>query len=801
MKRYFFFYMLITVEILWLSSTSQAAFDRDLEPLIINGSATSTFLGRPIDGIRAYAYSSASGTWTAVPFQVDEFVWPDYPNDSKKVVWDGDGILTAYDEIVLMAGDVGDKAPNNSSWPENVESRRTMRYEVVITDPATLESGYVYIFFSNSMATNPSSYVTYHNDYVKSAVYGIGHDTDDANGLPDSLAIAGNNIDFLDSWRIRALIRKIVIEADIGIGGGKVPFTGTNIYFSEDMDDSFNLKYSFITIEVKADAYHEIDSLKVRAGQVRILRQHTLAIRITTTGIEETSRIPILTRYYRDMVQFKPAFNLDLGDDVKQIDADYISFAQGFNSNAFGMRFFGDDFFSPSGTQDSLIDREPPDVVFLHAINSNDWPGKHWIGYSGLTFSKVKNASLLQITDLNGEMINPGVPKFFYQDLNREPYDPIDIYGLSGLRIYNWSKPPAQSFDIDATVRYYYFTKNQTRSQLRQVFEKYKNPGSVIVYQQQYLDTIPPGRITDLTAASRTDSTITIQWTARGDDGDAGGPAKLYVIRYSNVEPKDPPGGYDWTWWSNIAKTVPNPPDPAEPGTKQSLLVAGLSEATPYYFRINVVDFSGKESGLSNIASGTTTPVELVNFTGHKTEQNGIMLQWVTASETNNLGFAVERQHAGDALWKEIGFIKGAGTTAEEQRYTFIDTPGRPGEWHYRLKQIDADGAFVYSHTIQVTVTAPQEFVLQQNYPNPFNPETTISFQVPETATGQMLLVIYDMLGRQVSTLLDKPAQSGYYNIKWDGCDETGNPASSGVYIYRLRSGSFTATKKMIKLQ
>ncbi|MBN1482552.1 T9SS C-terminal target domain-containing protein [candidate division KSB1 bacterium] len=799
MKKYFFIFMLITVEILWLSSTGRAAFDRDLEPIIINGSATATFLGKPIAGIRAYVYSSASGTWTPIPFQVDEFTWPDYPAGAKKVVWDGDGILTAYDEIVLMGRDAGDKAPDNSSWPDNVESRRNLRYEVAITDPATLESGYSYIFFSNSLSTNAGSYVSYYNEHVKSAVYGIGHNTDDASGLPDSLAIAGNNIDFLDSWRIRALIRKIVIEADLG--AGKVPFTGTDIYFAEDMHSSFKLKYGFITITVNANAYHEIDSLKVRAGQVRILREHTLAIKISTTGIEETSRIPILTRYYRDMVQFKPAFSLDLGDDVKEIDADYVSFAQGFNSNAFGMRFFGDDFTLEDGTQDSLIDRAPPDVVFLRDINQEDWPGKYWVGYSGLAFSKIKNASLLQITDLNGEMINPGIPKFFYQDLNREPYDPLDIYGLSGMRIYSWSKPPATSFDIDATVRYYYFTKNQTRSELRQLFKKYKNAGSLLVYEQKYLDTIPPGPITDLAVKARTDSTITIEWTARGDDGDGGGPADYYIIRYSTVEPNDPAGGYDWTWWSYTAQTIPNPPAPAEPFTKQSLVVTGLTEATTFHFRMNVVDHAGQPSGLSNVASGWTTPVELVSFVGSVNDQNGILLQWSTASETNNLGFAVERQRSGDTIWKEVGFVHGAGTTSEEQRYTFIDAPGQPGEWTYRLKQVDTDGSSVYSDPVLVTIAAPREFVLQQNYPNPFNPETTISFQVPETATGEMILVIYDMLGRQVRTLMKKQAQPGYYSIKWDGYDDAGTLASSGVYIYRLRVGTFTATKKMVKLQ
>lgn len=88
----------------------------------------------------------------------------------------------------------------------------------------------------------------------------------------------------------------------------------------------------------------------------------------------------------------------------------------------------------------------------------------------------------------------------------------------------------------------------------------------------------------------------------------------------------------------------------------------------------------------------------------------------------------------------------------------------------------------------------PTSFVLEQSYPNPFNPSTTISFAIPYSTF--VILKMYDLLGREVATLVDKPLQPGRYTITWDA---TGHP--SGVYYYRLVAGLFTDTKNLILLK
>ncbi|MBD3340003.1 MAG: T9SS type A sorting domain-containing protein [Candidatus Lokiarchaeota archaeon] len=83
-------------------------------------------------------------------------------------------------------------------------------------------------------------------------------------------------------------------------------------------------------------------------------------------------------------------------------------------------------------------------------------------------------------------------------------------------------------------------------------------------------------------------------------------------------------------------------------------------------------------------------------------------------------------------------------------------------------------------------VSIPTKYYLSQNYPNPFNPETKINFQIPKS--GKVTVKIYDILGREVKTLVDDFYYAGNYNISWDGSDELGNSVASGVYFYQLQA-------------
>jgi hypothetical protein len=93
----------------------------------------------------------------------------------------------------------------------------------------------------------------------------------------------------------------------------------------------------------------------------------------------------------------------------------------------------------------------------------------------------------------------------------------------------------------------------------------------------------------------------------------------------------------------------------------------------------------------------------------------------------------------------------------------------------------------------------PQRFALEQNFPNPFNPSTTIRYELPED--GLVNVTIYDMMGRQVSTLVSSQQAAGYKSIQWNATNDFGKPISAGVYLYKIQAGEFVQTKKMVLLK
>ncbi|MBH31265.1 MAG: laminin G [Candidatus Marinimicrobia bacterium] len=93
----------------------------------------------------------------------------------------------------------------------------------------------------------------------------------------------------------------------------------------------------------------------------------------------------------------------------------------------------------------------------------------------------------------------------------------------------------------------------------------------------------------------------------------------------------------------------------------------------------------------------------------------------------------------------------------------------------------------------------PSSFALHQNYPNPFNPVTTIRYDVPDD--GLVRIIIYDLMGRKIKTLVDGVSTPGRYSITWNGTDDFGKPVSSGMYFYRMKSIDFQSVKKLMLLK
>ncbi len=280
------------------------------------------------------------------------------------------------------------------------------------------------------------------------------------------------------------------------------------------------------------------------------------------------------------------------------------------------------------------------------------------------------------------------------------------------------------------------------------------------------------------------------------------------------------------TSWTNISAGLPNLPvmcivhyktatdrDVLFVGTDVGVYVKdGTNNWAPYNTGLPNVVVTELEilytGGTNKLRAGTygrglwetnidaALPVEFSSFTG-SFNNNSVTLKWTTETETNNYGFDVERKSKNNETeeWAKIGFTNGSGNSNSPKNYSFEDKNINYGTYCYRLKQIDNSGQFKHSDIVEVfTGTAPTIYALRQNYPNPFNPSTTIKYQIPKS--GLVQLKIFNLLGSEVALLVNEVKAEGEYSVNFDASN-----LPSGVYLYKLQSGKFVETKKLMLLK
>ena len=185
-------------------------------------------------------------------------------------------------------------------------------------------------------------------------------------------------------------------------------------------------------------------------------------------------------------------------------------------------------------------------------------------------------------------------------------------------------------------------------------------------------------------------------------------------------------------------------------------------------------------------------PVEFASFSV-TTLNNTAIVTWRTASETNNMGFEVERK-VDSSEYSTIAFVPGIGTSSYSNNYSFKDGSLQPGRYIYRLKQIDFNGVFSFSKEVEVIVSSLNSFSVDSNYPNPFNPSTTIAWNLP--STGMVKLSFYNALGQLVSTESMGMTAAGKGSYIWDA-----SGLSSGIYFARVEFLSETGSySQFVKL-
>jgi hypothetical protein len=245
------------------------------------------------------------------------------------------------------------------------------------------------------------------------------------------------------------------------------------------------------------------------------------------------------------------------------------------------------------------------------------------------------------------------------------------------------------------------------------------------------------------------------------------------------------------------------------------LLITILIVLSFNLYCINDMFHGGSYDGYSMAQSESQAlPVVLSSFTIVLTSQNYVQINWVTQSETNNIGWFIYRSETNelsDAFQINPSIILGAGTTTEPTEYIFEDEYEiESGETYwYWLESREISGFTEIYGPVSLLIPEdgeepdlpdiPEHYGLFQNYPNPFNPDTKINFNLKEDC--YVNINIYNIQGELVKTFVDEYFEAGNYSIAWDVTNEEGNPVGSGIYIYTMKAGKYSSSKKMVLLK
>ncbi|MCD4829273.1 MAG: T9SS type A sorting domain-containing protein [Candidatus Cloacimonetes bacterium] len=260
--------------------------------------------------------------------------------------------------------------------------------------------------------------------------------------------------------------------------------------------------------------------------------------------------------------------------------------------------------------------------------------------------------------------------------------------------------------------------------------------------------------------------------------------------------------------------------------TYTDLTTAGLD--TPWDFETNPYDDNANDNHWdmdnSNIINNgypflawqngddITLPVELSSFSALVTAGQTVMLEWVTQTECNMIGYHVLRGDSDSTLlacYVTTGVIP-ATNSAEETSYNFEDSEVEVEHtYYYWLEGIDSDGTTDLFGPVSATILpedAPDFFEvsrLNANYPNPFNPDTTIDFSLrgTEGMPVNAELAVYNIRGRRVHTLHSGLIEPGNHSITWHGTDDNGRAVGSGIYFIRMQAGDHTEVRKAILMK
>lgn len=199
-------------------------------------------------------------------------------------------------------------------------------------------------------------------------------------------------------------------------------------------------------------------------------------------------------------------------------------------------------------------------------------------------------------------------------------------------------------------------------------------------------------------------------------------------------------------------------------------------------------------------AGMSVVPVELLAFTASVVDGE-VQLHWATASESNCLGFEVQRRRTVSGVeWQPLGFVDGAGTTMAQRHYRFTDTrldvPAATSLLAYRLRIVDLDGSSDYSPVVEVRFDAvAHSLTFHPVYPNPASDRVHLTFTLPEPSS--VTIALYAMTGAKVATFMDeRSVDRGFHTAAVPTAG-----LAPGTYLIELRTEDGRHTQTIVLLE
>ena len=258
---------------------------------------------------------------------------------------------------------------------------------------------------------------------------------------------------------------------------------------------------------------------------------------------------------------------------------------------------------------------------------------------------------------------------------------------------------------------------------------------------------------------------------------------------------------YDNILWDFVAQ-IPAVSD--RPFIDYSYVASTLYDNVPTTFMVSAVPKLGYQiptlwgEPKSGISIDNMMPEFLSS--GIVPGQNQVTLNWNVDRIVHHdlMGFKIYRNSNSGFVPSESNLL----VTLSNQHSSFTDNFVEPNQnYFYMIEAIDDGGNSGWTSELSTSITGiepetgtPTEFALEQNYPNPFNPSTIVSFSVPQSS--YVTLKVYDILGNEITTLVDETKEAGRYDINFDA-----SSLSTGVYLYKINAGSFTSIKKMLLMK